>query len=179
MKRYVLAAVGRDRPGIVASITKVLFEHNCNIEDSTMTILQDEFAVLLITSVPDEELIGSIKENLKEVEKEMGLFIDFKKLRTEVAPKGPPASHMVTVHGSDRPGIVYKTAEALSKRGINITDLETQSIGEGDEKIYVMLLEVVLPRGTDEREIERELKAIGDSLGVTINIRPIETCEQL
>ncbi|MBI5345287.1 MAG: ACT domain-containing protein, partial [Deltaproteobacteria bacterium] len=54
MKRYALTAVGRDRPGIVAAVTKALYDHACNIEDSTMTRLEDEFAIILIMSAPGD-----------------------------------------------------------------------------------------------------------------------------
>ena len=38
-----LTVLGRERPGIVAAITGVLFDNDCNIRDSTMTILAGEF----------------------------------------------------------------------------------------------------------------------------------------
>jgi glycine cleavage system transcriptional repressor len=61
MKRYLLTAAGRDRPGLVAAVSKILFEEGCNLEDSAMTRLQGEFAILLILSGP-----GSNGTNLKK-----------------------------------------------------------------------------------------------------------------
>src|SRR4051812_49909019 len=43
-----LTAIGRDRPGIVARIAKVLLEHGLNIEDSQMRILGGRFAMMLL-----------------------------------------------------------------------------------------------------------------------------------
>ncbi|HMU75390.1 MAG TPA: ACT domain-containing protein, partial [Elusimicrobiota bacterium] len=40
MKRYLLTAAGGDRPGLVAAVTRSLFDHGCNLEDSAMTRLQ-------------------------------------------------------------------------------------------------------------------------------------------
>jgi len=37
--QFALSVVGVDRPGIVAEVSRVLFELGCNIEDSTCTIL--------------------------------------------------------------------------------------------------------------------------------------------
>ncbi|MBX9691827.1 MAG: hypothetical protein K2Z81_05540, partial [Cyanobacteria bacterium] len=41
----VLTGVGRDRVGIVAELSQVLFEFGCNLLDSSMTLLRGEFAV--------------------------------------------------------------------------------------------------------------------------------------
>ena len=43
-----MSAIGKDRPGIVADLAELIFEHGCNLEDSSMTILGGEFAVLLL-----------------------------------------------------------------------------------------------------------------------------------
>jgi glycine cleavage system transcriptional repressor len=161
MGRYALTAVGRDRPGIVAAVTKALYEHDCNIEDSSMTILQDEFAIILIMSGPDAMDVSSLEGALNGVESSMGLTIHLKEIEKEAAPGGPESSHLVTVSGYDKPGIVYKTAEMLAKWNVNITDLETK-IMKADEKVV-----------TDA------LKTLGDSLGVTIKIKPIESYEAL
>ena len=48
MGHFSLSVVGRDRPGIVAEVSRVLFELGCNIEDSTCTILSGQFAMILV-----------------------------------------------------------------------------------------------------------------------------------
>ena len=45
---FALSAIGRDRPGIVADLAELIYECDCNLEDSRMTILGSEFAVLLL-----------------------------------------------------------------------------------------------------------------------------------
>ena len=39
MSRFSVAAIGADRPGIVAAVTGVLVQRDCNIEDTAMAIL--------------------------------------------------------------------------------------------------------------------------------------------
>ena len=48
-----VTAIGHDRPGIVAAITGALLEMDGNVDDSQMSILHGQFAVMLIVSVPD------------------------------------------------------------------------------------------------------------------------------
>ena len=54
MEHLALSAIGRDRPGIVAAVTRVLLDHGVNVEDSQMTILRGHFTMTLILGVPDE-----------------------------------------------------------------------------------------------------------------------------
>jgi glycine cleavage system transcriptional repressor len=37
MSRFAVSVFGRDRPGIVAAVTRVLADAGCNLEDTSMT----------------------------------------------------------------------------------------------------------------------------------------------
>ncbi|MDH7498845.1 MAG: ACT domain-containing protein [candidate division NC10 bacterium] len=47
----ILTVMGKDRPGLVAGISRVLAEHQVNIEDISQTILQDMFSMILIVNL--------------------------------------------------------------------------------------------------------------------------------
>ncbi|MFQ5441944.1 MAG: glycine cleavage system protein R [Thermodesulfobacteriota bacterium] len=180
MKRYALSAIGRDRPGIVAAVTKALYEHDCNIEDSSMTILEDEFAVILIMTMPEEGDEEALLMAMKEVEGEFGLIVNLKELLPPVpGEEAENANYMITLHGADKSGIVYKTAALLAEMGVNITDLETKALGAEGERIYIMMMEVFSPEGTDIKGIEGKLNELGKEIGVTIKIKPVESFEPL
>lgn len=178
MKRYALTAIGRDRPGIVAAVTRVLFEHGCNIEDSSMTRLEDEFAIILIMSMPEGKPLDALKMDFKAVESSTGLTINLKEITKERVSREEPSNYIITLHGADKAGIVYKTADALARMGINITDLETKIIGD-EKKIYILVMEIFSPKGMEIKKVEDELKTLGESLGVTIKLKPIEDYEPL
>ncbi len=180
MKRFALTAIGRDRPGIVASVTKVLYEHKCNIEDSSMTILEDEFAMILIMTVPAKHKIDSLMADLEKVETSMNLTIHLKEIHPEkAAVKKPFSNFIITLHGADKTGIIYRTAEALFEMGINITDLETKMLPGGAKKLYIMVMEVFTPGGVDIKKVEAKLDDLSKALGVTIKIKPLEAYEPL
>lgn len=181
MKRFALTAVGRDRPGIVAAVTKALYEHRCNIEDSSMTILEDEFAMILIMTMPERENALPLRTELEAAEKSMGLAIHLKEIPREkgTEAKRPLSNYIITLHGADKAGIVYKTATLLSEKGINITDLETKILGEDKKKIYIMVMEVYAPSSVNTDKVADELANLGKALGVTIRIKPLEAFEPL
>ncbi|MEJ7554142.1 MAG: ACT domain-containing protein, partial [Aquificaceae bacterium] len=50
MKFFILSIFGKDKPGIVASISKALYQMGLNLEDSSMTRLNGEFTIMLIVA---------------------------------------------------------------------------------------------------------------------------------
>src|SRR5512133_3467755 len=49
---YALTVIGRDRPGIIAQVTEILFRLGCNIADSSCTLLGGQYAMIQIVSHP-------------------------------------------------------------------------------------------------------------------------------
>jgi predicted amino acid-binding ACT domain protein len=78
MKTYfILSAMGKDRPGIVADVSEVIYECGGNIEDSSMSLLRNHFALLLLFSTEREEVNQKLPSALKrlEWEKKLTVFI--------------------------------------------------------------------------------------------------------
>ena len=162
-----VTAVGADQPGIIARVTEVLLAHDGNLADSTMTILGGQFAIVLL--VDTAAAPAALEAALIEATADLGLVV-------AVRPVGPghdspPATHMVSVYGADRPGIVHAVTAALAQHEINITDLET-AVVEGEEPVYVMLLEVSLPADADVVALTANLH---DTVGLDVTIEPLDT----
>lgn len=179
MKKFTLTAVGKDKTGIVSSVTETLYRHNVNIEDSTMTRLASEFAIILIMTAPDDTDSSALLSDLKEVENKIGLTIQFKEIenKTNEAVTG---NHLITVYGADQAGIVYKTAKLLSDNDISITDLESKKGSgkvEDDKNVYIMVIEANIPE--DSRSIEDKLNNLAKEIGVHITVKEIEIFEGL
>jgi glycine cleavage system transcriptional repressor len=69
MHHFALTVVGRDRPGIVAQVTEILFNLGCNIADSSCSILGGQFAMILIIAHPaftDRHSFGAAFQPLEE-----------------------------------------------------------------------------------------------------------------
>ncbi|HSK23239.1 MAG TPA: ACT domain-containing protein [Egicoccus sp.] len=166
MAELAVTAVGADRPGIVAAVAKVLHERGGNVEDSAMTILGGHFAIVLIVATDDEP--DALRGALEEATGPLGLAISVSRAEGERRPHEP--THLLSVYGADRPGIVAGVTAALADLGANITDLETQVIGS-DEPVYAMVIEVV---ADDEPALDARLTAVCEELGVDHTLRTIE-----
>ncbi|GGI03319.1 glycine cleavage system protein R [Egicoccus halophilus] len=165
MADLAVTAVGADRPGIVATVAEVLQERGGNVEDSAMTILGGRFAIVLIVSTDDDP--DQLRAALESATGELGLVVSVSRTGTTRRPDEP--THLLSVYGADRPGIVAGVTRTLAELGANITDLETQVVGR-DEPVYAMVIEVVaVDGGLDDR-----LSAVCEQLGVDHTLRTIE-----
>lgn len=180
MGRFTISVVGKDRPGIVAATARVLFELGCNIDDSTSTILSGQFAMILAVGHPTVADAAVVDAAFAPVRDGMKLHVAVHAVTDEEAANGKEASGrpvIISVYGADRPGIVLAVAEALARRKINVTDLNTQVVGAKERPVYVMILEASLPDEADLPAIEAEFETLRKELSVSITVRPLETLE--
>jgi glycine cleavage system transcriptional repressor len=169
VRSFVLALTGRDRPGIVAAVTRVLLEYDVNLEDAEMAILRGHFAVMLVLAAPDAVDETSLRAGLERAQAEVPLeTVSLTEVPAlETGPAEP--SHAISVYGADHPGIVHGVAAALAGGGVNVVGLSTRVAGD----VYAMLLEVALPPGLDEAALERLLVGVGEEQGVDVSVRPV------
>ncbi len=145
-KFVVLAAVGRDRVGIVARVAELFYELGCNLLDSSMTLLRGEFAIILMVKLSDEHSVEQLRAKIPALEKELGMSIHVRELNEdeleESAVEGHP--HIISVYGADKPGIVAGVTHELAKLGANITDVQTKYSGSSSrsaqQPVFMMIL---------------------------------------
>ena len=74
--KAIVTVVGKDKKGIIARVSNVLFDSDVNIVDISQTIMQDMFTMIMMVEFDSNSVsVSSIDDRLSEVEKEMGLSI--------------------------------------------------------------------------------------------------------
>jgi glycine cleavage system transcriptional repressor len=175
VRSLAVSAIGRDRPGIVAAVTGVLLRHGVNVEDTQMTILRGHFTMMLFLAGPDDLDLVALERDLSEPE--TGLEELSVAELDELGP-GPEPTHTVTVYGADHPGIVHAAAAALAEREIDITDLNSRLMDDGDgEALYVLMMEVALPAGASADELDAALDDVASREGVEVTLHELESDE--
>jgi glycine cleavage system transcriptional repressor len=177
MKHYfLLTAFGKDRPGIVAGVTRVLFEHGANLEDASMTRIGGEFPMMLVMALPGGASASQLEKSFRALKKKLDLQVSIKAIPSAVAhrSKQAPSQYLLTVYGSDRPGIVYQVTRALAERKVSITDLQTKVIGGAKKPVYMMLLEVQGQATLDMDDLRSALDKLRQDLQVEISLQDIE-----
>ncbi|MGC9257253.1 glycine cleavage system protein R [Desulfurella sp.] len=171
---YALTVIGKDKPGIVSSVAKVLYEWDFNIEDSSSTLLRDQFSMILIVSTEKEVGLIDLKKAFAKARKNLQLSISVRKIEVLDEQKQQARHYMISIYGSDKKGIVYKTTKALSDLDINIVDLKTRVSG-AKKDIYIMILEVEVPPKVNIGKVNEILDEIAKEMGVDFSIRPVES----
>jgi glycine cleavage system transcriptional repressor len=178
MDRYaMLAAFGQDRPGIVAALAEGLCQLRCNIEDTCMTRLRGEFAMMIMIRLPEnlppELLVERLAPYISTLELSLLCRGVSRQTATCMIPLQTQAL-MLSVYGADRPGIVAQVARVVADHGGNITDMNTRVIGSADRPVYVMILEIQLPEGHSPDSLQEALDRLKPTLGVDMTLRAIE-----
>ncbi len=180
LKKVVVFVLGPDRPGIIATISKVLFAQGCNLEDVSQTILQSEFMGIFIVSMKIE---GNEDEVLSALQAELepsGLFVHLKPMEGSAIGEQPISeSFIITTVGPDRPGLVAGITDVLARYEVNITNLKAVARGNRDGQNYVMIYEIDVPPATDYHALRTALYGRAQELGLDINLQHREIFEQI
>lgn len=174
-KEYIfLSVIGRDRPGIVASVSRVLYQNRCNVEALSQTVVLGQFAMILIASASEGKTFESLKRDCEPLTKDQGLDIHLKKIlpgEMIAYRAGETESFVVTVRGEDRPGLAYGISEVLAEWGINITNLDARVAFIGGKQEYIQVYEVDIPRDLDFGIVQEKLRERGVQMRVTIDLQ--------
>ena len=172
MKKYIITVLGQDRPGIIAAVSKSLFELDCNIENVKQMILQSEFAGIFIVALPEETGIESIETRLKSDLAPLGLDLHMK----EMGPRANPADSksepfIITTVGPDKKGLVASMTAIIAAYGVNVTNLQAVFEGGDDPDKNIMIYEVDIPAGVDQAGLMAALRKKAEALNLDLSIQ--------
>ena len=169
MISYVLTVLGDDRPGLVDSLSGTITAHGGNWERSQMARLGGKFAGVVLVSVPTVSA-GELQEALAALG-EAGL------LHVRVDPAGvePVADgdrFVLSLVGTDRPGLVHSVSAALAEMGASIEELDTATSDApmSGGPLFEATAAVVLPAGLSIDAVRDRLEALADRLMVDIDL---------
>ncbi|MBI4168328.1 MAG: hypothetical protein HY510_00170 [Acidobacteria bacterium] len=175
-RHFILTAVGKDRPGIVADLAEMIFELGCNLENSSMMNLGSEFATMVMITGQGADIGERLHLACKHLEYEKGMTIFIKPVEAGSSPASPPEGRPFRLRtmGEDKAGIVARTARAIADAGGNIVQLVSQLrlAASSGTPLYEMEMRFDLPSGADVEALRRRLSAIENSLHIEITLSP-------
>ena len=168
----IITAVGNDHPGMAHAVAQRLAEADCNIEDTTMTRLSGEFAMILIVSPPATVTPETLSHVLEPLRHSHGLFISCNRIDDERAEPEPGERWMLSVYGPEKRGLVAHITGVLAAHKANITDVQTRVASGG--ALYVMMFQIELAAGTTINALRLALNNAAHDLGVQSSLHPLE-----
>lgn len=177
MKHYfVISSIGTDRPGIVADLSELVYDCGCNLEDSSSTQLENQFAHLMIVSSSDAGAEKQLSAGCKRLEWEKKLTVFFTPLEgvTWKKVRGEGSWHELRAIGVDKAGIVCRVTRLLADHGMNIERMETSTENSADTGTPIFSMRVLLwgPSDLEEEALCEELEKLGNRLVIDITLEP-------
>ncbi|HEY2773625.1 MAG TPA: ACT domain-containing protein [Candidatus Binatia bacterium] len=171
---FAMAAIGRDRPGIVADLAECVYGCGCNLEDASMTMLGSEFATLMLVSGSDAGIREKLYEATKRVEWERGLTVFLRPVDPPAARSGGTGYSLSAV-GVDKAGIVAGVSRVLADHGVLITDLrgEAKPVAESGTPLYTLAIRMIVPEQCPLPRLQGDLDRAGAGLGIEVSTRPL------
>ena len=155
-KKFILTAFSKDRPGIVADISEVIYENGCNLEDSTMTNMLDEFAIILLFAGKGEHLEDQLVKDCRRLEREKGITAFIRPV--ESAGEEKQAQYLSRFLADNRINIEKLTSRKIASPGAGTIH-------------YFMEITVQLPENIPAADLEEGLSRVGEELNLEISVR--------
>jgi len=172
--KFIMTAFGKDRPGVVAEIAEIIFENKCNLEDSNMGRLADEFTLILLLAGKGEDLQEKLSRDCKRLEREKDIFVFIRPLEYQIPEtKNGNSYFTIEVEGIDQAGIVYKISRLLADQDINIETLKSQKkfSPNSGTALYSMEIKAKLPDSVSMAALDKRLDNLANELNVDINLK--------
>ncbi len=174
MNKAIISVLGQDRPGIIAAVSGCLFEQGVNIENVSQTILQSEFSAIFIVSLPDGLGLTDLHAVLQHAVEPLGQHIHVKPVQPGPPDYAPPADRqpfVITTRGPDRKGLVARITAIMARHRVNVTNLQAIFKGGDVPGDNIMIYEVDIPAGVDQKQLCADLRAKAAELDLEISIQ--------
>lgn len=161
----VLIFVGKDRPGLIHSLTNIVTSFDGSWQQSHMRQMAGLFAGMALVTIDDADRDAVLQE-LRGVE---GLS-----LLIEAAPGSEPALRMrgasLNLVGPDQPGLLDSVIHELSLRGANMLEVDTHMTGNvlSNASIFIADMALEVPDTVDIPALAEHLELLGERLNVEI-----------
>jgi glycine cleavage system transcriptional repressor len=168
----ILFAVGKDRPGIVDDVTRLLYEQGANIEDSRMASMGGRFSIVTLFSCSDEAL--EVIRVRAEALGELGLAWSLHDAEDPQACTPQPALPLkLEVMSVDHPGIVQKVVHVLRRHEANIRSLETEVTRAplSGSPLFDLSLEADVPASRSIATVKEELAQLAAEMNLDLNFK--------
>jgi glycine cleavage system regulatory protein len=166
MPRLVLTVIGDDRPGLVKALADVVSSHDGNWEHSQLARLAGKFAGIVVVSAPAERA-DDLVAGLRALE---GLEVT---VHTGSEEAGETWQRLtLDLIGNDHPGIVRDISGVLTRHGLSIEEMETESreAPMAGGQLFGAHIVALVPPTADPAAVRSDLETIAAELMVELSV---------
>jgi glycine cleavage system transcriptional repressor len=169
-KHIVLTLTGRDKVGIVESVTSVIAKRDGNVESSRMARLGGEFAMLMLVTLLDNEF-AHLDLDFQQLRGE-GYQVTLLQTEDDSKKYAGWIPYEIEVTGADHEGIIHDISHHLAAQGVNIESMDTSSAPApmSGTPLFMMRGVILVPPKLNFHAWSNALEEIGDRLNVTVKV---------
>jgi glycine cleavage system transcriptional repressor len=173
MNKRIITVLAKDKPGIIARVTHILYEMDCNLENVNQMILQDQFAGFFLVETPASLDKDGLQKKLDEQTAGTGLVIHVNDINDDngTAMDTIGDIFLITTIGPDQKGLVARFSTIIARYHANIINLKAVFKGGPDPRNNVMSYQVWVTQDMDTAAMFAELRQKADELGLDIRIQ--------
>jgi len=161
-KQFVISVMSKDRPGIIAEVTTVIYNLGGDLADLNQSVLGGYFTMILIAEFDEQVTADALFAGFSGINSDTGIEANIKEIKVEFElekERLPLKTFVVTAQGENRRGLVKTLGDFFFKRKINVIDLVTAR----DNKLYTMIFQVDLTPVESMKKLRTELNLLGDT----------------
>ncbi|MHA1340716.1 MAG: ACT domain-containing protein [Promethearchaeota archaeon] len=170
---FIVHAMGKDRTGLIAMITKVIANAGFNIIDIEQSAPHGLFYIIMIIE-PAENAVSKplayFKDRFEEISAGTDLSIYISPFKGGFRKTVKWWSRVIFV-GPDKPGLIASLSDFMGKNNVNIHRLNMISRGEIIASEILLDISSLLDNETLHQQFNEKLKNLGESLGLQIIIQ--------
>lgn len=173
MEKVIVTVLGKDRPGIIALVSGILFDLDCNLENVHQMIMQNEFAGFFLVELPDSLSLASLEKTLSKQIRNQGLHVHVNRLNPDTPAQNHPSmeTFLVTTIGPDQKGLVARISKVMADFNANITNLKAVFKGGSDPLSNIMSYQIDIHEDIDQKGLFSALQDAGSELGLDVRIQ--------
>lgn len=159
-KQLIISVMSKDRPGIIADITTVIFDLGGDLADLNQSVLGGYFTMLLIAEFDEKITPEDLFAGFSHIQSETKLEAIIKEMEIKLEVERahlPKETFIITGQGVNRKGMVKILGDFFYSRNINVLDLITT---REDDK-YTMIFQVDLSYIDSMEEFREKLSILG------------------
>jgi glycine cleavage system transcriptional repressor len=170
----VISAIGTDRTGVVQDLTKVILSCGGNIEESRMTTLGSEFAMLLLVS-GNWATLNKLEQGLNKLGNGKDLTVSIRQTDAKL-PAGDRMPYAVDIVSLDQQGIVFNLANFFAARDVEIADVATRSYAAAHtgSPMFAVQMAINVPSTIHIAQLREEFLEICDRLNLDAILEPVK-----
>ncbi len=170
----VISAIGKDRTGVVQDLSKVILSCGGNIEESRMTTLGSEFAMLLLVS-GNWATLNKLEQGLNKLGDGKDLTVSIRQTDAKMAT-GNRMPYAVDIVSLDQQGIVFNLANFFATHDIEIADVATRSYAAAHtgSPMFSVQMAINVPSTVHIAQLREEFMEICDRLNLDAILEPVK-----